>query len=204
MLLSALNGLWFAFVFQGCEWITAHRTLRVCIHLPIEFQIPFVPATVLFYDSIYLLFFAAPFILRERREFRALVQALALAILCGGIGFLLLPAKAAYPPPGELGIWRALYESADRLNLDYNMAPSLHVALSVCCVAAFAGHAPRWGRRLLWAWAGAIALSTLLTHQHHVLDVILGWALGVGSWRFCRGRSGFQPDSAGGLPACRL
>ncbi|HEV7402879.1 MAG TPA: phosphatase PAP2 family protein [Chthoniobacteraceae bacterium] len=187
-LLSGLNALWFVFVFGGCEWITAHRALRVPIHLPIELRIPFVPAAVVVYCSIYLLFLAGPFIVRERREFRALIKALAFAILCGGIGFLLVPARAAYPPPGELGLWSALYHFADRANLDYNMVPSLHVALSVCCVAAFARHAAPWGRRLLWAWAGAIALSTLLTHQHHVIDVITGWALGVGSWRFCARR----------------
>jgi len=64
------------------------------------------------------------------------------------------------------------------------MVPSLHVALSVCCIGAYSRHASPLGRRLLWTWAVAIALSTLFTHQHHVIDVITGWAVGVLTTRF--------------------
>lgn len=182
-LLSAANGAWFAFVFGGCEWLTTHRSLRVPIHLPIELSIPLVPGAVLAYMSIYLLFLAGPFIIRERREFAALVRALALATLIGGLGFLLLPGCAAYPPPSDLGIWAGLFHFADTINLDYNMVPSLHVALSACCVAAFARRASRAGRVLLWLWAVAIALSTLLTHQHHVVDAVSGWGVGIAAYQ---------------------
>ena len=182
-LLSAANGAWFALVYGGCDWITAQRSLRVPIHLPIELSIPFVPSAVLAYMSIYLLFVLGPFIVRERREFTALIAALALATLVGGIGFLLVPAQTAFGPPGNLGLWKNLFNFADRINLDYNMVPSLHVALSVCCICAFARHASAVGRTLLWTWAGAIALSTVLTHQHHVVDVITGWIVGRVSYR---------------------
>jgi membrane-associated phospholipid phosphatase len=190
-LLAAANGAWFAIVYGGCDWITAHRSLRVAVYLPIELSIPFIPGAVVAYMSIYLLFLAGPFIIRERREFTALSVAMALATFIGGIGFLLLPARPAYAPPGDLGIWISLYHFADLVNLEYNMAPSLHVALSVGYVAAFARHASRTGRTLLWAWAAAIALSTLLTHQHHVADVITGWAVGVGAYRGVKAR--YQP-----------
>jgi hypothetical protein len=129
--------------------------------------------------SIYVLFLAGPFIIRERREFTALILGLAISILLGGIGFLLLPARAAFPPPGELGVWTGLFHLADRLNLDHNMVPSLHVALSVACVAAFSRRANKPGRFALWWWAAGISASTLLTHQHHVLDVVIGWVVGV-------------------------
>ena len=183
-LLSVANAGWFAFVFGGCEWLTARRSLRVPIHLPIELSIPLVPGAVLVYMSIYVLFLAGPFVVRERREFVALMRALALATLMGGVGFLLVPARAAYPPPGDLGIWAGLFRFADTINLDYNMVPSLHVALSVCCVAAFARRASWAGRVGLWLWAAAIALSTLLTHQHHIVDAVSGWAVGLGAGRW--------------------
>ena len=178
-LLSALNGLWFGLVFGGCDWLTAQRDLRVPIHFPAELSIPLLPAALLGYMSIYVLFLAGPFILRDRREFTALVLGLAASILLGGIGFLLVPARAAFPPPGELGAWTALFQLADRLNLDHNMVPSLHVALSVACVAAFSRHANKPGRVALWLWAAGIAASTLLTHQHHVVDVVTGWIVGL-------------------------
>jgi membrane-associated phospholipid phosphatase len=182
-LLSGVNGLWFAIIYGGCDWITAQRSLRVPIHLPLELSIPLVPSAVLAYMSIYALFAAGPFIVRDRREFATLVLGLAFAILIGGIGFLLIPARAAFGPTGELGVWTRLFQFADRLNLDYNMVPSLHVALSVGCVGVFARYASPAGRLALWVWAGAIALSTVLTHQHHVIDVLTGWALGVLSYR---------------------
>lgn len=183
-LLSAANAAWFAMIYAGCDWLTARRTLRVPIHLPVELSIPLIPGAVVIYMSIYLLFLAGPFIVRERRKFAALIRALALATLIGGVGFLLVPSQAAFAPPGDLGIWAGLFHFADRLNLDYNMVPSLHVALSVCCIAAFARHASRAGHALLWMWAAAIALSTLLTHQHHVVDVITGWGVGLAAQRF--------------------
>ena len=70
-----------------------------------------------------------------------------------------------------------LFLVADRANLTYNLVPSLHVALTNVCVAAFASRATGMGTALLWIWATGIAVSTLLTHQHHVFDVLTGWLL---------------------------
>jgi hypothetical protein len=182
-LLSAANGVWFAIVYGGCDWISAQRSLRVPVHLPFELSIPLVPSAVLAYMSIYVLFAVGPFIIRNQQEFTRLVLGLAVAILFGGIGFLLVPSHPAFAPPGDLGVWAWLFHFADRLNLDYNMVPSLHVALSVACIAAFAPYASAAGRVLLWLWAAAIAVSTVLTHQHHVIDAISGCAVGIFSYR---------------------
>ena len=43
----------------------------------------------------------------------------------------------------------------------------------------------RWGRPagLFWLWAGAVAASTVLLHQHYLIDVVSGVALGLaGAW----------------------
>ena len=179
--LSLLNAAWFVLVYGGCDRLTALRALRVPVHVPAELAIPLVPWTIVLYMSIYLLFVLGPFVLRERTEFRALIGTLASIILVAGICFLLFPSSLAFPSPTEaqLGIWAPLFGFADRANLTYNLAPSLHVAVSVACVAAFAHHAGKLGKTLLWAWAAAIAVSTVLTHQHHLLDVASGWLLAI-------------------------
>ena len=179
--LSIANTLWFVLVYGGMDALTARRSFRVPVHYPAELAIPFVPAMTLFYMSIYLLFWMAPFVLRTRREFRALVITMAIAIFCGGIGFLLFPADLAFAQPREedLGIWSALFHFADKLNLTYNLLPSLHVAFAVICVAIFSARAPRVGKVLLWSWAGMVAASTILIHQHHLLDVATGWLLAL-------------------------
>lgn len=179
--LSLANGVWFVLVFGGGELLTSHRALRLPVHFAAELSIPFVPAMTAVYMSIYLLFLAAPFILRTRREFRAAIATLATIIGIAGAGFLLAPAELAFPPVREedLDIWAGLFHLADRLNLTYNLVPSLHVALTVACVGIFSSRAAGIRKAVLWAWAACVAISTLLTHQHHVLDVLTGWLLAM-------------------------
>jgi len=179
--LMLANGLWFLIVFAGADFVTGRREARMHIDLPGELAIPLVPWTTAVYVSLYLLMLAGPFVLRTRKEFRAAIATLAFTIGIAGICFLLVPAELAFPPAqtSELGLWAPLFGFADDLNLTYNLLPSLHVALAVVCVAAFSTRAERTARGLLWTWAGAVALSTLLTHQHHVLDVLTGWGLAL-------------------------
>ena len=180
-LLGLADTLWFLAVYAGADRLTALRAYRVAVHFPAELRLPFVPGMTVFYMSLYGLFLLAPFVLRTAREFRAAAVAVAAAIAVAGIGFLLFPAELAFPPAPEerLGIWTGLYHLADRLNLTYNLLPSLHVAFAVICVAIFSPRAPRPARAALWLWAALIAASTVLIHQHHVLDALTGAALGL-------------------------
>ncbi|EEF61879.1 phosphatase PAP2 family protein [Pedosphaera parvula] len=182
-LLSGITLLWFVIVYGGSDALTAHRTLRIRVHLDAELAIPFVPEMVVIYMSIYLLFLAVPFILRRCEEILALAMTLNLVVLVGGIGFLLFPAELAYAVPKNIGYLPGMFRLADALNLTYNLMPSLHVALSVVCIGAFALRIAGIGKVLLWSWAIAIAASTLLTHQHHLLDVLTGFGLGVAGLR---------------------
>jgi membrane-associated phospholipid phosphatase len=171
--------LLFSIVYGGADWLTGFR-MRHHVHLPIELMIPFVPASVLGYMSMYGLFMIAPLILRTRRELLALAATLAVAIIAGGICFLLLPAELAFPEPTSLGGWRDLFAIADWINLRYNLVPSLHVALSLVCVDLFARRAGLAGALAFWTWGLAISVSTLLLHQHHLLDVATGAILALG------------------------
>jgi PAP2 superfamily len=178
----------FAGVFAGGDFITAHRHTRLHLYLQSELAIPLVPAMVVAYMSIYLIFLPAPLILRSRRELNALAMALAKVIVIAGIGFLALPAQLGFPStptevagldPASAHCWGSWLLLADRLNLDYDLIPSLHVALFVACASVYAVRAGVIMRVILAVWAAMVAASTVLTHQHQVIDVIAGVALGA-------------------------
>lgn len=191
VLLSLASTLWFLLVYGGMDRLTAYRAFRVPVHFSAELGLPFVPWMTVFYMSVYGLFFLAPFVLRTRLEFRAAVITMVVAITVAGIGFLLFPAKLAFAPAQEnqLGPWAGLYHLADGLNLTYNLLPSLHVTFAVICVALFSPRAPRPVQILLWLWAFLIAASTVLTHQHHVLDAVTGWLLALACVRWVARRA---------------
>jgi membrane-associated phospholipid phosphatase len=130
-----------------------------------------------------LVFALAPFILRSCRELQALALSLAAVTTVAGISFLLFPAELAYPRH-DPGAWSGFFAIARAMALPYNLVPSLHVAMSWICLAAYSAHCGVAGKALFATWAAAIALSTLLTHQHHLLDVATGIALAVAGKRF--------------------
>jgi membrane-associated phospholipid phosphatase len=199
-LLGTGQTLWWLFVYWGCDWLTGLRTGRRHVHFDFELSLPFEPALVLVYRSIDPMFLLGPFILRSRREIYALWLALFIAIGIAGICFLLLPAELAYPAHADAGFWEPLLEWNRQIVRTYNLLPSLHVALSVITLAAYATHCHRLGKTLLALWAAAIALSTLFLHQHHVLDVVTGLALGWACWHWVYRRTTRPSPSSDPVP----
>jgi membrane-associated phospholipid phosphatase len=172
-------GLWWVVVYHGANWLTERRQFRVRVHLNAELAMPFVPPFILAYLSLDVVFLLAPFVLRDIRELQALALSLFAVTAVAGVGFLLFPAELAYAPR-DPGGWSVLFAVARKMALrDYNLVPSLHVAMSSLCLAAYATHCGLLGKILLGSWAALIALSTLLTHQHHTADVVAGLALAV-------------------------
>jgi hypothetical protein len=175
--------LWWGFVYHGANWLTDLRSDRIRVHLDAELAMPFLPPFILAYLSMDLVFVPAPFILRSRWELEALALSLVVVTAVAGLSFLLFPAELAYPPC-DPGAWSGLFSFAREMALPYNLVPSLHVAMSCICLAAYATHCGVAGKALLGTWAAVIALSTLLTHQHHMLDVATGLALAAAGKRF--------------------
>jgi membrane-associated phospholipid phosphatase len=178
IVLGAAQALWWVFVYFGADWVTGLRSERMRVHLAAELKVPLIPEFLLVYLSLDLLFLIAPFVLRTRAEIRALTCALFGVTSVAGVCFLLLPAELAYPAGGVEGFWSDLFVLNRQIVLRYNLIPSLHVALSTVILAAYGNRRGAWGRILLAAWGGLIGLSTLLTHQHHVVDVVTGLLLG--------------------------
>ena len=180
LMLGLAVTVWFAATYGGADWLTEHRTYRVRLHLPIDLAMPLLPAMAVFYLSLNVLLWCAPFILRTRRELKSLAIALAAATAVAAVGFVLLPGQDAFPVPqqSELGGWASINHLARSLALSHNYLPSLHVAFTTIAVMVYAAQATHRGKALLWAWALAIVASTMLIHQHYIADVASGMLLG--------------------------
>ena len=184
LLLNTGLWLWFGLIYGGTNYLASTHDYRVRLHLDAELAIPFVPSSVLLYMSIYVSFWMAPFILRTRSELQGLVVTLAVVTLIGGVFFLLFPSEIKFPPPGDMGVWTVPVRLAKGLALTHNFAPSMHVVLSTVCIIVYARRAPTLGSLALYLWAAAIGVSTLLLHQHYVVDVLSGYLLAVAGVRW--------------------
>jgi membrane-associated phospholipid phosphatase len=178
--LSALIDLLFFAVYFGADYVTGMRAWHVRLYLAQELAIPLWPWMVIVYDSLYVVLLIVPFVVRTRDAVRDMAFAMTAAIVAAGAMFLLIPAQLGFPPPAVAGPFRAMFEASDRLNLDYNLVPSLHVAFTVICIHFYRRNKSRTVQIALAIWGAALVASTLLTHQHHVLDAIAGAALAWG------------------------
>nr|WP_281385245.1 phosphatase PAP2 family protein [Roseateles oligotrophus] len=108
---------------------------------------------------------------------------MAAAVGLAGLCFLVWPVESGYAP-ADPGGWQALAHLAGWVSGRFNLLPSLHVALSLLTLQAVWPWAGRWQRLALGLWFAALLASVLLTHQHHVADVVAGLLLAVGLSRY--------------------
>lgn len=167
----------FASVYAGASRLAGLRGELPRLYLPFELDLPFIPVLSLLYLTGPLVLAAAPFVLRTWRDITPLFLTLTAETLVAGLCFLLFPVEQAYPPRTASGLWGEVFRIADLLNLEHNEIPSLHVAFAVTAALVFGARCGRLGRALFALWAVAVAASTLLLHEHHLLDVAAGAAL---------------------------
>ncbi len=175
--ISVALSLLFTAVYGGCSWITAHRSDVGTWYFSWESFIPFVPLMIIPYMSINLFFVCGPFLCRSGNELRVLGRRIAFAILVAGACFLLIPLRfsGVRPQPGDWtgAIFRFLYF----FDQPYNLFPSLHIAFRTILADFYGKHTKGIVRLATHAWFVLIGFSTLLTYQHHFVDIIGGFVL---------------------------
>ncbi len=172
-------GALFLIIYGWCNWFTAHRANVPTLFFEWERSIPFVPLMIIPYMSIDLFFVTAPFLCGSHRELVAFSKRMAAALLIAGVCFLLFPLRFAFeraPLGGWLGTSFDLFQKVDR---PYNLLPSLHIALCIILAEKFARHTRGLLRHAVITWFVLIGFSAVLTYQHHIMDVVAGFALGA-------------------------
>ena len=152
--------------------------------------VPFVPWTIFVYTSEYMLFVSAYFLFEDELNRNRYIWSYFGMLLVGATFFVLFPTtypRADYPLPEGLnpfvlGVFKWLRSIDD----PSNCFPSMHV--TCCYLTAFAFLPKSESRVKFWVyftWSTAVALSTLPTKQHYIVDVLGGIVLSiVGYWLF--------------------
>ena len=164
-------------VLVPCYLVIPALTRGWTLHLPelaLDRMMPVQPAWAVIYLSYFLFPILTLLVIRQEELFRRTLLAWLAVWLTGYACFLIyptiLPRTTEELGPGFFawflrGIWDA---DAPR-----NCCPSLHVASPfVAALAIWRVH--RGTGIAVGAWAALIALSTLFTKQHYVVDVISG------------------------------
>jgi len=168
---SGWVGVVFFAVYPTMNWITSSRPGRLQLYLPAELAVPFVPQLIWVYLSMFVLFLVPPFLLPAERM-PALGKQLIAGTLLSGLAFLLLPAELGFERAVPAGSTCArAYSVLFSVDRPHNLVPSLHVIFSAAIALACADASGPVVRFALQAWLLVIAASTLLVHQHHVLDL---------------------------------
>lgn len=176
---AAAASLLFVGVYNACNWITTQRADVGTWFFPWELHIPFVPWMILPYWSLDLFFLASFFICRSDRELKVLSTRLMLAILVAGAFFLAMPLTTVFPRHEVPGFFGFLFEALRSFDQPHNLFPSLHIAFRTLLAAHFVRHSRGLLRLSVHLWFSLIGVSTLLTYQHHVVDVLGGFALAL-------------------------
>jgi membrane-associated phospholipid phosphatase len=169
----------FLIVYGGCNWITTHRANVGTFYFEWERAIPFVPFFILPYMSIDLFFVVAPFLCRSDQELSIFAKRIATAILIAGICFLIFPLRFSFPRPHADGWLGAVFDWFRGMDAPYNLLPSLHAALMLILADVYFRNTRGPARITIMIWFALIALSPLLTYQHHFIDIFGGFVLAV-------------------------
>jgi membrane-associated phospholipid phosphatase len=175
--MSVALSLLFVGVYNTTNWLASQRDDLPSWRFDWEERIPFVELMIVPYFSIDLFFVVAPFLCSDRRELRLFSKRIALAIVVAGVIFLLFPLKLAVVRPPASGMIGEFFNWFREYELPYNLCPSLHIALRTILADLYARHTFGLTRWAAHGWFFLIGLSTVLTYQHHVIDVVGGFVL---------------------------
>ena len=181
--------LLFIAVYGGTNWLAVHQARAGTFFYAWELRVPFVSFFVIPYLSIDLFFVAAPLLCRRKNELRAFALRVGTAIIVAGICFAAFPLRCVFAlPSGDSGCEK-IFALFLALDAPYNLAPSLHAALGLILFDFYFRKSRGLMRGLIVLWFLLIGLSPILTHQHQVIDIATGLALGGYCFFFLRDES---------------
>lgn len=167
-------------VYFGAGHLAAASGRSNGLYFDWESQIPLLACMIWPYLSLFPLFLLPLLYMSPGSIARLSVQS-TFALLAAGAAFLAFPARLGFVSAPVAGVHAPLFALISRIDTPHNLAPSLHVTFGALLLLGCAQAAPRIAAAACYAWLAVMSASTLLVHQHHVIDVLSGLALALGA-----------------------
>lgn len=177
--LAAICGALFFAAYGACNLRTSELAAVPTAFVAADYRIPFIPWTIVPYWSLDILFVTAFLIQKDGRELWTHTMRVVAGILAACAGFLLFPLRCDAGPLSGAGVFQPWFSTLGLFDKPFNQAPSLHIILLLIVWRAHLPKVPERFRPVAYAWGALIALSTLTTRQHGLIDVLAGAAVGV-------------------------
>ena len=163
-------------IYPTANWLASLRDHRYDFITPWDAMIPLVPEFIFVYFSFFP-FLALPFWLVGQPDIAALGKRQIAGTLICGLIFVLFPGNLAFDRTiPDVEPYRSIFSTMFLVDKPHNLLPSLHIVYTALTGSAICKAQWPRGRRclclLIVVWSMAICASTMLVHQHHILDVV--------------------------------
>lgn len=180
LIFTAVSAFW-VLVYFGVGNVNAARHAWTLGWDPVRY-VPLLSPFVILYLSVYAMPLVPFLVLSDRESMRKFaVVTIGTIALCGAI-FLVLPLTIERPLVVPASLSDRLLAWLYATDRPINLFPSMHVALAYLFACIVGQERPHW-KTYMMLWATLIALSTLFTHQHYMVDVLGGIIVAMGAWR---------------------
>jgi membrane-associated phospholipid phosphatase len=174
--------LWLGLYFLKNRFLVVKRPRMVCSTRFDELT-PFVPRLFVVYLSTYVYVFLPFLLISDTQLFMRTVYGFVAITAFSSVIHIAFPSQVnRVEDPKNQGLSTALILMSQRLARPYDNFPSTHVAYSVLIVGIGFIY---WGAAIGFAfliWTCLIAISTMMTKQHYLLDVIAGGLIGIAAF----------------------
>ena len=172
-----------------CSWLVIYFFVnrlqvepnrRIDLGITLDRQTPYIPLFALVYFSTYVFVVQPFFVLSNARQFYWMLVSFTSISVISSLIHATVPSKierVEQVTAGGFSGWAlGMFQKTCK---PYGNFPSMHVGLSVPVIAANFMAGGSITGSVMFIWAILIALSTLYTKQHYLLDVLAGFMGGL-------------------------
>ena len=174
-LLAALITILFTSIYFSTNFY-AGNVDQYAYFFEFEKLFPFIPGFILIYLSLNILMTMPLFYLENKNEIIDYAGQIIIGTIIAGVFFVIFPGKLGFERILPDGLFYPVYRQLFEIDAPHNLAPSLHIIYTYITVFVLINKT----KSKVWhIWGGLMCMSVVLTHQHHLIDVVSGLLLSL-------------------------